>query len=172
MKKVIITDLIIVALVYIYYPVFDSETISYFIIFLCFAILCFSVAKIYTSNDKENYESVEKEMNQRYADDGIFQYINNGFYVKQERTIEWIEWNQIITVYSFSIPILNTARQTGIEIITDENSYEFTYENTPGIDKLIDQLIKHLPSWKYDSPTIRNNAGAKKTLLYQRKNIQ
>ncbi|AZB09948.1 hypothetical protein EG344_14575 [Chryseobacterium sp. G0162] len=172
MKKIITVDLLIIALVYFYYPVFDSEKISYFIIFSCFTILCFSIAKMYAPSDKENYESVEKKMDKLHTYNGLFQYSIDGFYVKQKKTSEWIQWNQIISVHSFSIPILNTAKQTGLEIITSGNRYEFTYENTPGIEKLIDQLAKHLPNWKTDSPIIRNNSGAEKRILYQRKDIQ
>lgn len=171
MKKIIAADILIIVLIYLYYPVFGSESISYFIIFLCFVVLCFSIAKMYAPSDQENYESVEKEMDKKYADDGIFQYTDDGFYVNRKKTTEWIKWDQIISVYSFSIPILHRTRQTGLEIITDENSYEFTYENTPGIEKLTDQLISHLPDWKLDSSTIRDNSGAEKTMLFQRNHI-
>lgn len=170
-KKIIAADLIIVALVYIYYPVFDSEKISYFIIFSCFTVLCFSVSKIYAPSDKENYESIEKEMDWRHADDGIFQYFNDGFYIKQKMPMEEIKWKDIVSVHSFSISIFADTRQNGIEIITNQKRYEFIYENIPGLEKLTDQLASHLPDWKFHSPTIRNNAGTEKTILYQRKDI-
>lgn len=171
MKKIIATNLIIVILVYFYYPVFDSEKISYFIIFFCFTVLCFSIAKIYAPSDKENYKSVEKEMDQRHAYDGIFQYTNDGFYMRQKKTREFIRWNKIVSVYSFTIPASEYSRQSGLEIITDKNRYEFTYENTPGIEKFADQLISNLPDWMINSPVTRNNSGVEKTVLYQRKDI-
>lgn len=171
MKKIIAADLIIIVLVYFYYPVFDSEKISYFIIFSCFTVLCFSVAKIYSPGDNENYASVEKEMDKRHNDDGIFRYKQNGFYVKQENDTEWIEWNDIVSVYSFSLSIFIDTRQKGIEIITDKKRYEFIYENVTGLEKLTDQLATHLPDWKPNSPTIQNNAGTEKTMLYQRKDM-
>ncbi|MCQ9634772.1 hypothetical protein MP478_12095 [Chryseobacterium sp. WG14] len=61
MKKIIIISCIILAAVFFNYPVFDSEGISYIIILCCFVVITFSTAKIYNP-DKEDYQSVEKEM--------------------------------------------------------------------------------------------------------------
>lgn len=73
---------------------------------------------------------------------------------------------------SFSIPLEYRIRQTGLEIITDHKTYEFNNENTPGIEKLQDQLFNNLPDWKLDAPLIRmNNHGLEKSNLYTREKV-
>ena len=107
-------------------------------------------------------------MDALHSYDGIFQYMENGFYVKQKDVTEFIKWDEIVSVYSFSIPVLQ-ERQTGMEIITDNKEYEFDDRNTLGIEKLTDELSSRMPDWKLDSPTIViSNFGLKKTLFYQR----
>lgn len=161
MKKIIAISCIILALIFLNYPVFDSEGISYLIIFTCFIAICFSVAKIYFPNDKD-YDTFEKEADLLERYDGDFQYTNEGFYNKQKIPVELIKWDEIISVYSFSIPISNHKRETGLEIITDKNSYEFN-SHISGIEKLTNELYNHLPDWELNSPTIRiNNYGLKK----------
>ncbi|NML68229.1 hypothetical protein HHL23_00175 [Chryseobacterium sp. RP-3-3] len=168
MKKIIVISCIIVVLIFFNYPVFDSEGISYLIIFTCFVVICFSGAKIYFPNDKEDYDSVEKEADQLEKYDGDFQYTNEGFYNKQKTPLEFIKWDEIISVHSFSIPISKHTKEEGLEIITDKGSYELG-RHTPGIEKLTNELYNHLPDWQFNSPTIRiNNYGLKKTKLYER----
>lgn len=172
MKKIITICCIILVLIYFYYPVFDSEGISYLIIFSCFVVLCFSGAKLYTSNDKEDYDSIEKEADKLEKFDGDFQYTHDGFYNKQKTPLEHIKWEEIVSVHSFSITGLYHSRQSGFEIITYKNNYEFD-KDTPGITKLMHQLYDHLPTWELNAPTIRvNNYGLNKTKLYERKDIE
>ena len=171
MKKIIALTCLVLITTLFYYPVFDSERISYSIIFLCFVIICFTGAKIFFPS--ENYESVEKEMNNKHTENGQFQYTNNGFYITQNNTSEFIKWEEIVSVYSFTIPSPFDKKQSGLEVITDKKSYEFDYKVTPGIIKLEDQLSTHLPSWELDSPTVRmNNFGLEKTKLYEKKLLQ
>ncbi|REC77201.1 hypothetical protein DRF60_12370 [Chryseobacterium elymi] len=168
MKKIIIISCIILVLIFLNYPVFDSEGISYLIIFTCFVAICFSGAKIYFPSDQENYDSVEKETDQLEKYDGDFQCTSEGFYHRQNNLLELIKWDDIISVYSFSIPISNHKKETGLEIITDNTSYEFN-KHTPGIEKLTNEMYNHLPDWQLNSPTIRiNNHGLEKTKLYER----
>ncbi|WP_291938517.1 hypothetical protein [Chryseobacterium sp.] len=129
MKKILVISSAIIVLVLFNYPVFDSEKMSYAIIFLCFVAICFAGAKIYAPGDEEDYESVEKEMSRLYTEDGIFQYREDGFYVLKENSKEYIKWNEIVSVYYFSIPVLS-SRQTGLEIITEKSSYEFNTQDT------------------------------------------
>ncbi|MGN7758800.1 hypothetical protein ACTJIV_15105 [Chryseobacterium sp. 22532] len=167
MKKIIAISCIILVLIFLNYPVFDSEGISYLIIFTCFVAICFSGAKIYSPR-AENYDSVEKEADQLEKYDGDFQYTNDGFYNKQKKPVELIKWDEIISVYSFSIPVSKHKRETGLEVITYKNSYEFS-RSTPGIKKLTNEMYNHLPDWQLNSPTIRiNNHGLEKTKLYER----
>lgn len=159
-------------LVFFNYPAFDSEGISYLIIFSCFVVLCFSSAKLYTSNDKEDYDSVEKKGNQLEKFDGDFQYTSNGFYNKQKKPLELIKWDEIVSVHAFSIPVLGDDKQSGLEIITDKGHYEFD-RDAPGIEKLTNQLYDHLPDWNLNAPTIRvNNYGLEKTKLYERNDVE
>lgn len=167
MKKIIIISCIILVLIFLNYPVFGSYGISYLIIFTCFVAICFSGAKIYFPRD-EDYDSVEKEANQLEKYDGDFQYTNDGFYNKHKNPVELIKWDEIISVYSFSIPVSKHKRERGLEIITDKSSYEFN-RSTPGIKKLSNEMYNHLPDWQLNSPTIRiNNHGLEKTKLYER----
>jgi len=171
MKKIIAAASLILVLTLFYYPVFDDKKISFAIIFLCFVVLIFSVAKLY-SPDEKDYESFEKEMDNLHKFDGIFQYTNDGFYFKQNKETEFIKWNEIVSVYSFIIPSPFNKRQSGLEVITHEKSYEFDYKVTPGIVKLKDQLSDNLPTWELNSQTVRiNNFGLKKTLLFERKTV-
>lgn len=143
--KIMITSMgILLVLVCLNYPIFDSEKISYLIILSCLIILCFLVARLYFPSDKDDYNSVEKKMDALHSYDGIFQYMENGFYVKQKDITEFIKWDEIVSVYSFSIPVLQ-ERQTGMEIITDNKEYEFDDRNTPGIEKLTDELSSRMP---------------------------
>lgn len=169
MKKIIAFTCLVLVLTFYNYPVFDDKKISFAIIFICFIVLAFSVAKLYSPEEKD-YDSFEKEMDKQHEYDGIFQYTTDGFYIQQNHSTEFIKWDQIVSVYSFSIPSPFNDRQSGLEIITDEKAYEFDYEATPGIIKLADQLSTNLPSWELDSSMVRmNNFGLFKTKLYERK---
>lgn len=168
MKKIIaVTSLVLILTLY-NYPIFDDKKITFAVIFLCFTIIIFSVAKLY-SGEKEDYEDFEKEMDRKHEDSGIFEYTNDGFYFKQKNIKEFIKWDEIISIYSFRIPSpFSEGKQSGLEIITDRKSYEFDYTVTPGIVKLSDQLYNHLPYLEQDSPTETNNSGLEKTKLYER----
>lgn len=168
MKILIFIVSLVLIFVFYNYPVFNSTGISYIIILACFIIICFAGAKLYTSDIKKDYESVEKEMNELHSKDGNFQYKNDGFYTKNE----FIKWDEIIEVNSFSIPVLHRQHQTGIEIITDKKHYEFNNENTSGIEKLTDKLYENLPDWETDPALNRvNNHGLEKASLYKRNKI-
>jgi len=168
MKKLIAITCLVLVLTLYNYPVYDDKKITFAIIFICLVVLAFSISKLYSPEEKD-YASFEKEMDKQHEYDGIFQYKTDGFYIQQNNSMEFIKWDKIMTVYSFSIPSQFNDRQSGLEIITDEKSYEFDYKVTPGIVKLEDQLSTNLPSWDLDSPTVRiNNFGLFKTKLYER----
>jgi hypothetical protein len=173
MKKILVLSCLILILIFFNYPIFDSTGISYIFIFLSFTAICFAGAKLWTSkNGKDDYESVEKETDKLYSDDGIFQYTNDGFYVNRDNLKEYVKWDEIVEVNSFNIPILHREEQRGIEVITDKNNYEFNSNNTTGIEKLTDKLYENLPNWKENPALVRiNNYGLKKAKLYERNNI-
>ena len=170
MKTIIAATCLVLILTLYNYPIFDDKKITFAVIFLCFVVIIFSVAKLYSPVEKEDYDSVEKEMDRLHNDDGIFQYTNDGFYFKQKNITEFIKWDEIISIYSFRIPSpFSERKQSGLEIITDRKSYEFDYNVTPGIVKLTDQLYNYLLDWKENSPMVINNFGLEKTKLYERK---
>lgn len=169
MKKIIAAIGLILVLTLYNYPIFDDKKITFAVIFLCFVILVFSIAKLYSPAEKD-YDSFEKEMDRQHDLDGIFQYTKDGFYFKQNNGTEFIKWDEIISVYSFTIPSPFDKKQSGLEIITNEKSYEFDQKVTPGIEKLTDQLSSNIPAWEMYSPTVKvNNFGLEKTKLYEKK---
>lgn len=169
MKKIIAITILILILTLYNYPIFDDKKITFAVIFLCFVVLIFSVAKLYYPEEKD-YDSFEKEMDRLHQYDGIFQYTEKGFYIKQNNNSEFIKWDEIISIYFFSVPTpFSDRKQSGLEIITGNKSYEFDYNVTPGIVKLEDQLSLNLPTWDIDFPIVRiNNFGLEKTKLYEK----
>lgn len=155
------------------YSNFDNKGLAYISVFLCFAIICFSIAKIFTKKeDKEDYHSVEKEIDRLENINGIFKYKKDGFYINQKENSEFIKWTDVLEVNAFTIPVLHRTKHNGLEIITEAKNYEFESQQTPGFEKLEDQLFENLPDWKLDSPTIKiNNFGLKKTNLYKKEVI-
>ncbi|WP_336732349.1 hypothetical protein [Chryseobacterium sp. VD8] len=169
MKKIVFLCIIILIAVYIFYPVFDSEGISYLIIFGCFATLCFTIAKIMTGNFPTDYESTEKEMNRRYSEDGIFSYNAEGFYFKKEsKPQQYIKYSDIIEVNSFSIRFMQDQTQSGLEIITVNEKYEFLDQYCTGMEKFTEKLSENLPFHQNDELKMMNNNGLKKRNLYLR----
>lgn len=170
MKKIISVTCLVLILTLYNYPIFDDKKITFAVIFLCFAVIVFSIAKLYSPVEKEDYDSVEKEMDRLHDDDGIFQYTHEGFYFKQKNITEFIKWDEITTVNRFTFPIKPYGGQSGLEVITEQKNYEFNDKTTSGILKLTDQIYDNLPNCKIDSPTVRvNNFGLEKTKLYEKK---
>jgi len=169
MKKIIVICIVTLIAVYIFYPVFDSEKISYLIIFLCFAILCFTVAKRMTVNDPVDYESTEKEMTRRYTENGIFSYTAEGFYfTKESEPKEYIKYSDILEVNAFIIPFLDEETHSGIELITRGKKYEFINQYCKGIERFTEQLSENLPFHNNHELKMSNNYGLKKRNLFQK----
>lgn len=167
-KKIIIACCLILGFIFYYYPIFDHNGITYLIISACFVGICFAGAKLYNPSDEgTDYDTIEKEITQLENFNGIFEYKIEGFYFTQNELTNFVRWDEITEVNSFSIPLQYRGKQNGIEIITNQKSYEFVSENTLGIEKLSNQLFDHLPNWKLDAPvnTI-NNHGLKKANLF------
>lgn len=167
-KKIIVFCCIILGFVLYDYPIFDNEGISYLIILCCFIGITFSVSKIFNPSEKNNYESVEKEADRLENFDGIFSYKNEGFSFTQNKKAYHVKWSEITEVNSIIIPF-QEERLNGLEIVTEEINLEFIDIQTPGITKLTNQLIHHLPHWKFDAEMIKiNNYGLKKANLYKK----
>lgn len=170
-KKIIIGCCVILSFTFYYYPIFDHNGITYLIIFACFVGICFAGAKLYNPNDEgTDYDTLEKEITQLENFNGIFEYKIEGFYFTQNELTNFVRWDEITEVNSFSIQLQYRERQNGIEIITNQKSYEFVSENTPGIEKLCNQLFDHLPNWKLDaSVNTINNHGLQKANLFTKR---
>lgn len=171
-KKAFIFSIIAVAVliaVFIYYPVSDSEGLSYAIIFICFTMLCFSGAKIVTADEPTNYDSTEKQMDELYSEDGIFSYTEEGFYfTKDSEPKQHIKYADILEVNAFSIPFLHEQIHSGIELITSYKKYEFIDQYCKGFLKLSLMLSENLAY--HESAEIQrvNNHGLKKRNLFQK----
>lgn len=122
-----------------------------------------------TGNDPADYESTEKEMNRRYSEDGIFSYNAEGFYFKKESNPKkYIKYSDIIEVNSFSIRFLQDQTQSGLEIITVNEKYEFLDQYCTGMEKFTEKLSENLPFHQNDELKMMNNNGLKKRNLYLR----
>ena len=167
-ERLILAIGILLLLIVLYnYSNFDNKGIAYIFVFLCFAVICFSIAKIFDT--KEDFRSVEKETDKLEKIDGIFKYKKEGFYINQKENSEFIKWTDILEVNAFRIPVLHRTQHNGLEIITEAKTYEFESQQTEGFEKLGKQLFENLPDWKLDSSTIKiNNFGLKKTNLYKK----
>ena len=169
-KFLIALSIAIIIFIYFNYP-FQSENISFLIVFSCFVVITFAGAKIWTERNykDESYEDAEKELNKRHNENGKFKYVNDGFYFTVKGKEEFIKWNDILEVNSFSIPAGKWTKQTGIELITNTKNYEFNDNNTSGMDKFGDKLFENLPNWRLDTEFMRvNNYGVEKRNLYQK----
>lgn len=172
MKKLILLVVVIIS-VFIYYPVWDSKGLSYVIIFICFVTLCFSGAKIITADEPTDYNSAEKQMDELYAEDGIFSYTEEGFYfTKESETKQYIKYSDILEVNAFTIPFLHEQTHSGIELITTHKEYEFLDQYCKGIEKFTKKLSENLPFHQNHDLKITNNHGLKKRNLFQKQYIK
>lgn len=172
-KKALIISTIAIAViiaVFFYYPVSDSEGLSYAIIFICFAALCFSGAKIITANEPTDYDSTENQMDKLYAEDGIFTYTEEGFYfTKDSEAKQYIKYADIVEVNEFTIPFLHEQTHSGIELITSGKKYEFIDRYCKGFLKFSLMLSKNLAYHESAEMHRVNNHGLKKRNLLQKK---
>lgn len=175
MKKSILFSIIAVIIliaVFIYYPVWDQEWLSYAIIFICFAMLCFSGAKIMTANEPADYDSTEKQMDKLYTEDGIFSYTSEGFYFTTEsESKKYIKYSDILEVNTFKIPFLHEQTHSGIELITSDEKYEFIDQYCKGIEKFTEQLSDNLPFHHNHESKMTNNHGLRKKEFIPKNNV-
>ncbi len=169
-KPILIISSIVLVLTLFYYSEFDNKGTAYGILLICFIAIAFSYAKIkHPTESKDEYKAVEEENDKLENFDGIFEFKKDGFYI--DKKSEFVKWDEIMEVNSFSIPLLKRGKQTGYQIITVNKNYEFNDQQTAGIVKLGNQLAENLTNWKPDSPTIRmNNHGLEKTIVYRKEN--
>lgn len=153
-----------------FYTDFNSSGTAYLCILLSSIVIIFSYLKLKYSNEKRNdYETVEKENDELETKDGIFEYKKDGFYVKHNQSVEFIKWNDILEVNSFSVRVFESTKHSGLEIITLTKSYEFNNEFIEGIVKLSIQLSENLPNWNvYPEMQKMNNFGLEKANLYRK----
>ena len=98
---------------------------------------------------------------------GIFEYKNNGFYIKQGNTIDFVKWIDVESISHFELKMLKKVSQNGIEIVTNKKIYKIhnNDEQTIGLEKFENEVNKNLSIEKlYDSEVLSD--GSSKTLLY------
>ncbi|MBW8362050.1 MAG: hypothetical protein K0M56_07695 [Kaistella sp.] len=142
----------IIGLVYFNYPV-QSKNLSFFIVFICLAVIVLTIVKL-TNKDETptTYEEAEKEMDKIYEIDGIFRYVNDGFYLTRNNSMEYIKWTEIIEINQFYVS-MGRGFQGGLEIVTAEKSIEINSNNSPGFAKFTLEINNNLdidPSWTVD----------------------
>ena len=168
-KPVLVISVLILGYVLYNYSDFENSALGYSIIFLCFAAIIFSYYKIKYSNERHDFLTVEKETDDLENFNGIFRYEETGFRFVLSEKNEFVKWDDIVEVNSFSIPFGYRDKQSGIEVVTTERRFEFNQEHIPGIEKLSDQLYDNLPHWNIDSSLVRiNNYGLEKANLYKK----
>ena len=168
----------VTALILIYtlfnYPV--NKGYPLLILLISFVILCFSVAKIYSDYEnlekEETFEEVEKNMNKIEQNNGIFEYKNDGFYIKQKKSLEFIKWNEIESITHFNLNMLKGVYQNGIEIVTNMKIYKIhnDKEQDMGIEKFIIEMNKNINIDElYNSEVLSD--GSSRTPLYVKPSV-
>ena len=171
MAKVItfFTSIILIYIIY-NYPVNKGYPLLGFL--LCLIVLSFSASKIYSDYKKmgdENYENVEKNTDKILKNNGIFEYKNDGFSIKQGNTLDFVKWIDVESISHFELKMLKNVSQNGIEIVTNKKIYKIhnNDEQTIGLEKFENEVNKNLSIEKlYDSEVLSD--GSSKTLLYQK----
>lgn len=146
-KKIIILTSII--LVYTLYNYHVNKGFPLLIMFICFCIIAFSISKIYSDSEnleEETFDDVEKNINKIHQNNGIFEYKNEGFYLKQKVSTDFIKWNDIESITYFNINMLKNINQNGIEVVTNKKIYKIhnNNEQTMGIEKFKDEMNKNI----------------------------
>ena len=164
-KLIIITSLILIFTIYKYdtnngYPLLVK--------LICFVVLVFSFTKLQDENTKEEtFEEVEKKNDIIQNNDGIFDYKNDGFYIKQKKSLEFIKWNEIESITHFNLNMLKGVYQNGIEIVTNKKIYKIhnDKEQSMGIEKFEIEMNKNLTIDElYNSEVLSD--GSSRTPLY------
>lgn len=142
-KILIIICCIVIGFVYFNYP-FHSKNVSFLIVFICSAIIILSYVRLkYSDETPKSYEETEKKMDEIYKKDGIFKYVNDGFYITRNNSITYIKWNEILEINTFLIS-MGRGYQGGLEIVTNEKSIELNSNNSPGFEKFTLQINNNL----------------------------
>ena len=174
-KVLICGSLLTIYYIYVNYP-FISTGISFLIIFLSLSISTIVVVKAYNPTEKNDYESVEKKMDQIYQFDGIFKYNNDGFYINKYDTSVYIKWNEIDEISNFLLGV-GKDTQAGLELIVNNKSIEINSNNSPGFEKFILMINTKLdidPSWTVNYTNNPENivrGGLYKKRIYKKSGI-
>lgn len=166
-KITIFTSLVLVYIMYNYHINKGYPLIAFLV---CLTILAFSISKIYSDShlkDEEIFEETEKKFNEIYNNDGVFEYKNDGFYLKQNNTKDFIKWVEIESVTHFDYHILENINKTGIEIVTQNRNYKIhnNEKQTMGIEKFENELNKNILIEEiYDSEILSD--GSSKTPIF------
>lgn len=150
--------------------------LSFIFLFLCLSLIILLIVKITHKDDTiRTYEEAEKRMDELYRIDGIFKYVNDGFYVTHHSTTDYIKWIEILMINKFVISG-DRGVQSGLEIITKDKSLEINPGLSPGFAKFTLQINQNLdidPSWTvdYTIPQQIERAGLYKDTIYRKNGI-
>lgn len=166
-KIIVLTSLVLIYTAYNYHV---NKGFPLIIFLVCLSIIAFSIAKIYSDynlKDEETFEETEKKFDKINSNDGIFEYKNDGFYVKQNKTRDFIKWIEIESVIYFDYQILKNVNKTGIEIATFHKIYKIhnNDDRSMGIEKFENELNKNINHEElYDSEILSD--GSSRTPLF------
>ncbi len=172
-KKIIfLTSLVLIYTIYNYHI---NKGFPLIVFFFFLIILAFSISKIYSDSkltDENTFEETEKKYDKINNNDGIFEYENDGFYLKLKGTKDLIKWNEIESVIYFDFHILKNVNKTGIEIVTPSKIYKIHNddEQSLGIEKFENELNKNINNYElYDSEVLSD--GSSRTPLFIKSKI-
>lgn len=171
MTKLLLAISTIASIVILYYfSDFTNSGIAYILLFCSLSVATFCIVKLkYPSDEKDEYAEVEKENDRLEQLDGIFTYHDSGFSFMKDHKTEFVCWDDILEVNSYNIPIFRGTTQSGLQVVTKNNCYDFDDHPNQGLEKLTNQLINNLPDWRLDQPTeVINGQGTTKTNLFKR----
>lgn len=144
---------------------------KYLILIIILFLVLFFYVKFLLRNDKNLKFSKYENLDDLYDEDGDFDYSSKGFSLKQNGTIKYFKWNDIIEINKWRIPILK-HHQTILEIITLNQKVEIN-DNVNGWYKFTFQINENIPeidkSWTLQNPDFAYELSSKKLNIYKSK---
>ncbi|MBB4808296.1 hypothetical protein HNP38_003638 [Chryseobacterium defluvii] len=123
--------------------------ILFYIIITVFIILLIKQLEILNYIKKYPFRNYD-ESDPYFSDDGVFKFENNGFYVKNLKTRDFIKWNDINFIIAYNVLLFDTSTMF-LEIHTNGGIFKFN-EETSGWCQLCNNISLKLsnidPQWR------------------------
>lgn len=100
--------------------------ILFYIIITVFIMLLIRQLEILNYIKKYPFRNYD-ESDPYFSDDGIFKFENNGFYVKNLKTQDFIKWKDINFIIAYNVLLFDTSTMF-LEIHTNEGVFKFNEE--------------------------------------------